>query len=34
MFDRDNIIEIVQADLADVLGIYETDVTFDLTFPP
>ena len=29
MFDRDNIIEIVQADLADVLGIYETDVTFD-----
>ena len=29
MFARDNIIEIVQAALADVLGIYETDVTFD-----
>jgi len=29
MFDRENIIDIVQQVFADVLGVYETDVTLN-----
>jgi acyl carrier protein len=29
MFDRDDIIEIIQQAFADVLGVYESDVTLD-----